>query len=79
MVNSQYLPTDFDGMLSHIMEECSEVIKAGCKLQRWGPESTNPDKEEDTTTNVEMLYREILDVKFTAGRLILKIEEIYGN
>lgn len=77
MVHSRYLPNSFDDMVSHIVEECGEVLAAAGKLQRFGAASTNPLLVNDNTTNIEWLYRELLDLKLTSGRLILKIEEIY--
>lgn len=55
-----------DERLAILSEECSEVIKAVCKIQRHGYESYNPTLETDeerSPTNRETLQRELGDLQ----------------
>jgi hypothetical protein len=63
-MNPKYVPDkdDFDGLLTHVIEECSEVIKAACKLRRFGQEG--PDKHRP---NVE-LSDELVDLALSIER-----------
>lgn len=61
-------PDDLDGLLVHASEECSEVIKAACKIQRFGFEFITPkgvrlDFRKD-------LMDEIADAKAAFERLV---------
>ena len=40
---------DFDGLCTHLIEECSELIKATTKLMRFGQKAT--DRKTDRTYN----------------------------
>ena len=42
-----------------LIEECSEVIHALCKIERFGPDGTHPDSGE---TNEKRLFSEIEDL-----------------
>jgi len=49
-MDTRFLQDGFDKQLSHVIEECGEVLAAAGKTQRWGRESVNPllplDKQE---------------------------------
>ena len=51
-----------DELLTLLAEECSEVIKAVCKIQRHGLRSYNPHGEPGVT-NLDTLIREMGDVR----------------
>ena len=65
-----FLQTGFDKQLSHLIEECGEVLAAAGKTQRWGPYSVNPLlPKEQQETNISWLSREINDLKRAISRL----------
>lgn len=69
---NQLTPAE-DERLALLIEECSEVIKIACKIQRHGYESYNPTVlEAERRTNRSLLEEELGDVVF-AVRLM------YGN
>jgi uracil-DNA glycosylase len=47
--------------LTRVMEECSEVIKAACKIERFGLYSYHPD-DLNKNTNFNKLKAEMADV-----------------
>lgn len=55
--------------LALLAEECAEVIKAICKIQRHGYLSYNPDAKEQVSNRVE-LERECGDMCAALGMLI---------
>lgn len=53
-----------------LMEECSEVVKAGAKILRHGYESYNPMiPEDEAETNREALARECGDLLHAMSRM----------
>ncbi len=54
--------------LSILIEECGEVIQAGCKILRHGYESYNP-KIPNSETNRQGLEREIGDLMHAIQRM----------
>ena len=48
-------------LLACLTEECAEVIKEVCKIQRFGPNDHHPDIE-DSKLNVQRLKDEIVDL-----------------
>ena len=63
-MHNQYLPTDKETKLKHIIEECSEVILAYMKMERFGPESCDPTvPPENQITNREALLLELKDLE----------------
>lgn len=64
MSDIRFLQQGFDKQLSHVIEECGEVLSAAGKLQRWGRYSVNPllpfDEQE---TNDSWLRRELVDLQ----------------
>lgn len=76
MADSRFLQQGFDKQLSHLIEECGEVLAAAGKTQRWGRHSVNPLlPKELQETNLAWLRREIQDLKQTIQRLEATIEE----
>lgn len=80
-----YEPKDLDGNLTHLMEECAEVIKEVCKIQRFGLDNRNPD-DPGAPTNREALLSEMADLerRMSAVRLhiapdVKKVCETCGN
>jgi hypothetical protein len=47
--------------LTKVIEECSEVIQAACKIDRFGWFNHHPD-DPLKTTNITLLKREMADV-----------------
>ena len=55
--------------LTFLSEECSELIKAICKVQRHGYDNRNPDRPAEGT-NREQVAREVADVRFGIALLL---------
>lgn len=56
--------------LSHLIEECGEVLAAAGKTQRFGFLSTNPLlPPEQRETNAAWLRREVADLKLSIEKL----------
>ena len=70
MSDPRFLQDGFDKKLSHLIEECGEVLAAAGKTQRWGRYSYNPliDPQEQEN-NEEWLKRELADLKEAIARL----------
>lgn len=70
MSDSRFIQKGFDKTLSHLIEECGEVLAAAGKLQRWGEFNANPLlPKEEQETNIKWLAREIADLKEVISRL----------
>lgn len=54
------LTKDQGHALVHLIEECSEVIKASTKILRYGPDSYHPDSPQ--RTNIDDLINEVSDL-----------------
>lgn len=64
MSDSRFIKTGFDQTLSHVIEECGEVLAAAGKLQRHGMYSVNPLLPvEEQEPNIFWLMRELVDLK----------------
>ena len=65
----EYLPAldDLPALLAHASEECSEVIKECCKIQRFGTKFTPPEGVEIDFE--DRLRDEIADVRLALWRL----------
>ena len=50
-----------DKVLTHLIEECSEVIQEACKIYRFGLHSYHPDEPEKT--NRMRLREELIDLQ----------------
>lgn len=75
MADSRFLQQGFDKQLSHLIEECGEVLAAAGKTQRWGRHSVNPLLlPEQQETNLEWLCRELQDLKQAIKRLEATID-----
>lgn len=62
----KYLPKNLQEAESGLIEECTEVIKAITKAQRFGWQDKHPRKNK---TNIELLEEELNDVKRAAAVL----------
>ncbi len=72
----EYVRTDFDGCLAHVVEECGEVLAAAGKTQRWGWSSVNPElPPAQQESNLLWLKREPADLKGAIARLEAVIED----
>jgi len=60
--------------LTRVMEECAEVIQAGCKVQRFGWQGYNP-YDPKKTTNINKLVGEMEDVTKAMADLMKYFEE----
>ena|ERR1700729_3233840 len=71
MSDPRFLQTGRDKILSHLIEECGEVLSAAGKTQRWGWDSVNPliENAEEAETNEEWLFRELSDLEEAINRL----------
>jgi hypothetical protein len=75
VTEAKYLQDGFDKKLAHVIEECGEFLAAAGKTQRWGPFSVNPElPREMQEFNVDWLWREMMDLSETMGRLIESIQ-----
>lgn len=69
-MDNRFLQEGFEKQLSHVIEECGEVLAAAGKTQRWGPWSVNPlIPKEQQEANITWLSREIQDLKLAIVRL----------
>jgi len=83
MSDPRFLQDGFDKRLSHLVEECGEVLEpigrvlaAAGKTQRWGPHSVNPlIPAADQVQNIDWLRRELADLRQSIDRLDAAIAE----
>lgn len=76
MSDPRFLQEGFDKQLSHLIEECGEVVAAAGKTQRWGPLSVNPlIPEGDRVTNIAWLRDELSDLRQAMDRLESTMED----
>ncbi len=54
--------------IDKLIEECSELIQALCKLKRFGPNTYHP--EEPQITNIDQVEKEIDDVLQTISKYL---------
>ncbi len=70
MTDQRFLQDGFEKRLSHLIEECGEVLAAAGKTQRWGTHSVNPLlPPEQQEKNIDWLRRELTDLKQVISRL----------
>lgn len=75
MSDPRFLQDGFDKQLSHLIEECGEVLAAAGKTQRWGLLSVDPTiPVEQRETNLAWLRRELGDLRQAMDRLESTIE-----
>ncbi len=82
MSDPRFFQEGFDKKLSHVIEECGEVLAAAGKTQRWGIGSVNPQIPlEQQETNVKWLLRELYDLRDAIERLLPEVEAVkeYSN
>lgn len=69
-MHKEFLQDGFDKVLSHLIEECAEVIQAAAKIQRFGLDSVNPLlPKEFQITNLVRLNSELSDLKHSIIRI----------
>lgn len=84
MSDIDYLPTDLEGRMNHVIEEAAEAIKAVMKWRRFGPESRDPTKPNPPTNQVKLIG-ELLNVVEASQRLLATLplteldREIFGE
>jgi NTP pyrophosphatase (non-canonical NTP hydrolase) len=70
MSKPNYIRNDTHSILSHLVEECGEVLAAAGKSLRWGLESVNPElPPEQQETNRAWLFRELCDLEDVIQRI----------
>lgn len=75
-MDPRFLQAGFDKRLSHVIEECGEVLAAAGKTQRWGRTSVNPLLPvAQQETNEAWLRRELLDLQKAVTRLLETMDE----
>lgn len=75
-MKSEYEPKTLDQKLSHLVEECGEVMAAVGKTIRWGLDSFNPElRPEDRETNRDWVLRELADLKGAIERVERALQE----
>ena len=62
------LPTDFDGAVARLVEDCGEILQAVGKMQRFGITACDP-KTGKLYDNLEDLKGEMLDVEHAIGEV----------
>ncbi len=68
-MDQKYIRNDTHSILSHLVEECGEVLAAAGKSLRWGLESVNPELQPaDQETNRAWLFRELRDLEAVIER-----------
>lgn len=78
MSDPRFLQDGYDKRLSHVIEECGEVLAAAGKTQRWGWHSVNPLLPPETQEkNVIWLARELKDLREAIVRLEASIAESF--
>lgn len=78
-MDARFLQDGFDKRLSHLIEECGELLAAAGKTQRWGVWSENPLLPPcDRETNLVWLRREMEDVRQALSRLEESMELEFG-
>ena len=68
--NPAYEPKTDIQKLSHLVEECGEVLAAAGKSLRWGLDSCNPELPvQQRETNRAWLLREITDLELAISNV----------
>jgi NTP pyrophosphatase (non-canonical NTP hydrolase) len=76
MAHEEFRPTDLQGALAHLVEECGEVLSAAGKTQRYGFDSVNPLlPKHQQETNADWLWREMEDLKMAIDNLQRKMRQ----
>lgn len=76
-MHKEFLQEGFDQCLSHLIEECAEVIVSAAKIQRFGKESVNPLlPKEEQQPNLVRLIEELNDLKHAVQRIKKEINNV---
>lgn len=79
MSHARFLQDGFDKRLSHLIEECGELLAAAGKTQRWGVWGYNPLlPPKDQEQNILWLKREMADVRQALDRVDQAIEQEFS-
>lgn len=67
-MNLAQLPDGLEGKLTHVIEECAEVIQEACKVKRFGLAGFHP-RDVEKVTNATRLGVELAQLKLAIARL----------
>jgi hypothetical protein len=73
-VNLAQLPDGLEGKLTHVIEECAEVVQEACKVKRFGLHSEHP-REPGKGSNLTRLMVEIAQLRGALDRLVAELAE----
>ena len=74
MVHPEFAPKTFDDKITHLIEECGEVVVAAAKVKRFGLHNGLPGREPFRTNKDDLLY-EMMDLREAILKVVQAIQE----